>query len=81
MRQDDVSAYLNFRPFQPFRVHLSTAAFFEIRQPELAFVTRSTLQIGLPLEGNQQRFVVIAVGTHCLDGSSNPHSLISYFTN
>jgi hypothetical protein len=61
MRQDDLDEYLRRRPFQPFRLHLSTGAFFDIHQPQLAYASRSTLALGLPLEGNQQRFVSIAL--------------------
>jgi hypothetical protein len=61
MRPDDVQHYLNQRPFHPLRVYLSTGAFFDIRQPELASTTRSTLNIGLPVEGGVQRFVTIAL--------------------
>jgi hypothetical protein len=61
MRPDDLSAYLLQRPFQAFRVHLSSGEVFEIRQPELATVARSTLSVGLPVEGNVQRFAVIAL--------------------
>lgn len=61
MRQDDLDEYLQREPFQPFRIYLSTGAFFDIRQPELAWVTRSTLSLGLPIEGNQQRFLTIAL--------------------
>jgi hypothetical protein len=36
MRQDEVDEYLKRRPFQPFRIHLSTGACFDFRQPQLA---------------------------------------------
>jgi hypothetical protein len=62
MRADDVRAYLNQRPFHPFRIHLSTGAFFDIRQPEMVMVGGSILTIGLPLEGGMQRFAVITLG-------------------
>lgn len=61
MRQDDLNEYLDRRPFQPFRLYLSTGAFVDIRQPQLTRITRSTLTIGLPIEGDQQRFLVIAL--------------------
>ena len=61
MRQDDLDEYLDAEPFQPFRIHLSTGAFFDIHQPELAWVTRSTLSIGQAIEGDKQRFVIIAL--------------------
>jgi hypothetical protein len=61
MRPDDVREYLDRRPFHPVRVPLSSGAFFDIRQPEMAVVTRSVLTLGLPLEGGLQRFAVIAL--------------------
>lgn len=61
MRRDDVLEYLERQPFQPFRIHLSSGAFFDIRRPELVALTRSTLTIGLPIEGEWQRYVVVAL--------------------
>jgi hypothetical protein len=61
MRKEDLAESLDRLPFQPFRIYLSTGAFFDIRQPALAYVSRSTLSIGLPTEGDKQRFVVIAL--------------------
>jgi hypothetical protein len=61
MRPDDVREHLDRRPFQPFRIHLSNGIFFDVRQPHLASVMRSTVHIGLPLEGNMQRFAVVAL--------------------
>lgn len=61
MRQDDLDEYLKREPFQPFRIYLSTGVFFEIRQPELASTSRSTLSLGLPIEEDKQRFVEIAL--------------------
>jgi hypothetical protein len=61
MRQEQLLEYLEREPFVPFRLYLSTGPFFDVRQPELADVGRSTLTIGFPVEGNQQRFVEIAL--------------------
>lgn len=61
MRQDDVDEYLEQKPFQPFRIHLSTGAFFDIQQSQLAYTSRSTLELGLPLVGDKQRFLTIAL--------------------
>jgi hypothetical protein len=61
MRQTDLLEYVQRQPFQPFRLHLSTGAFFDIRQPQMVDVGRSTLTLGFDLEGNQQRFVLIAL--------------------
>jgi hypothetical protein len=61
MRPDDLREYLDQRPFHPVRLHLSSGAFFDIRQAEMAAVGRSTLTLGLPVEAGFQRFVVIAL--------------------
>ncbi|HEY7156122.1 MAG TPA: hypothetical protein VH575_19310 [Gemmataceae bacterium] len=61
MRRDDLNEYLKQRPFQPFRLYLSTGAFVDIRRPELVHVGHSTLSIGLPIEGDKQRFLEIAL--------------------
>lgn len=61
MRPDDLQQCLDQRPFRPFRIHLSTGAFFDIRQPELVNIGRSTLTIALPLEGEMQRFAVVSL--------------------
>lgn len=59
MRQEDLNEHLKRRPFQPFRLYLSTGAVFDIDQPQLAYASRSMLSLGLPLEGNKQRFLTI----------------------
>jgi hypothetical protein len=61
MNREDLREYLEREPFQPFRLHLSSGAFFDIRQPQLAYVSRSTLTVGQSVETDQQRFVVIAL--------------------
>ncbi len=43
MRPDEVKHYLDQRPFHPFRIHLTSGQFFDIRKPELVTVTRSAL--------------------------------------
>ena len=61
MRQDDLNEYLGRRPFQPVRIYLSTGSFVDIHQPQLAHVSRSVLTLGQSIEGEQQRFLVIAL--------------------
>jgi hypothetical protein len=61
MRANELLRYLNQRPFHPIRLHLSSGAFFDIRQPEMATVGGSILTIGLPLEGEMQRFAVVTL--------------------
>jgi hypothetical protein len=61
MRQEDLKEHLERPSFQPFRIHLSNGVFFDIRNPVMARVTRTTLHLGLPLEGEMQRFAVVAL--------------------
>jgi hypothetical protein len=61
MRRDDLARYLKRLPFQPFRLFLSTGAFVDIRQPEMATLSPSTITLGLPIEGDRQRFLEIAL--------------------
>jgi hypothetical protein len=61
MRNEDLQEHLERVPFQPFRVHLSNGAFFDISHPQMAHVTRATLHVALPVEGDRQRFVVITL--------------------
>jgi hypothetical protein len=61
MRPEDLREHLKRRPFEPFRVHLTGGTFFDIRNPEMAHVSRTTLHIGLPLEGAMQRFAIVAL--------------------
>jgi hypothetical protein len=61
MRRDTLEEYLNRRPFQAFRLYLSTGAFLDIRHPQSASLGPSTLTLGLPIEGNHQRFLEVAL--------------------
>jgi hypothetical protein len=61
MRQDDLNEYVDREPFQSFRLHLSSGAFVDIRNPEMVRLTRSTLTLGLSIEEDRQRFMVIAL--------------------
>ena len=48
MSPDDVLQLLRARPFQPFRISLSDGQQYEVRHPEIAIVSRSTVLIGIP---------------------------------
>jgi hypothetical protein len=43
---------LSRRPFEPFRVVLSSGDSYEVRHPEFAWLFRGGLYIGLPPEGS-----------------------------
>jgi hypothetical protein len=47
MRPDDVRDWLQKRPFQRFRIHLTDSTVFEIRHPEQAIVMRATVIVGV----------------------------------
>jgi hypothetical protein len=48
VRPDDMLELLRRRPFGPFRIHLSNGQSYDIRHPEVAFVTRAALVLGIP---------------------------------
>ncbi len=48
MRPDDVLQLLRARPFEPFRISLSDGKQYEVRHPEMAIVSRSTVLVGIP---------------------------------
>lgn len=40
---------LNARPFRPFRITLSSGQSYEIRHPEMAWLTRTDLLVGVDI--------------------------------
>src|SRR5262245_35843747 len=48
MRPDDLRRLLRQRPFQRFRIHVTDGAGYEIRHPDMAIVTASTVVLGVP---------------------------------
>jgi len=48
MRPDDVLQLLRARPFQPFRISLSDGQQYDVRHPDIAIVSRSTVLLGIP---------------------------------
>ncbi|MFL5241708.1 MAG: hypothetical protein ACJ8FY_06340 [Gemmataceae bacterium] len=47
MRPEKLEELLRRRPFVPVRVYLSDGTTYDIRHPEMALLTRSTIDIGL----------------------------------
>ena len=78
MRPDDVLQLLRARPFQPFRISLSDGKQYQVRHPEIAIVTRSTVHVGIPgrrgPDGPAERVVTCALvhitRMELLDGAS-----------
>ncbi|MCY3020000.1 MAG: hypothetical protein NTW87_13355 [Planctomycetota bacterium] len=52
MRPEELRELLDTRPFVRFRIHLSDGHHYDIRHPELALLTRSTLHIGVARRGS-----------------------------
>ena len=50
MRWQELREVLGKQPFDAFRVRLSTGQAYEVRHPEFAAVTRTSLFIGSPTE-------------------------------
>jgi hypothetical protein len=47
MRAEELRQLLDRRPFVPVRLYFSDGTAYDIRHPEMAFLTRSTVEIGL----------------------------------
>ncbi len=54
---------LTDRPFQPFRVVMSSGQAYEVRHPEMAFVTKTDLLVGIDVEddGVPARFKICSL--------------------
>ncbi|MBA4106551.1 MAG: hypothetical protein C0485_12400 [Pirellula sp.] len=54
---------LTDRPFQPFRVVMSSGQSYEVRHPEMAFVTKTDLLVGIDVEddGVPARFKICSL--------------------
>jgi hypothetical protein len=78
MRPDDVLQLLRARPFQPFRISLCDGKQYEVRHPDMAIVSRSTVLVGIPgprgPDGPVERVVTSALvyitRMELLDGAS-----------
>lgn len=46
MTVQDFKDLLSQRPFEPFRVVMSSGEKYEVRHPEMAWLTRTTLYVG-----------------------------------
>jgi len=51
VRSDEFLRLSTRRPFEPFRVYLSTGQKYEIRHPEMAMVERSIVGVHMPAVG------------------------------
>ncbi len=48
MRPEELRYLLDRKPFVPMRLHFTDGTTYDIRHPEMALLTRSTVEIGLP---------------------------------
>jgi hypothetical protein len=51
MSIDSLKTALGRRPFEPFKVILSSGDAFEVRHPEFAWLIKGGLYVGLPSDG------------------------------
>jgi hypothetical protein len=47
MRPEELRTLLQRRPFVPIRLHFTDGSAYDIKHPEMALLTRSTIEIGL----------------------------------
>jgi hypothetical protein len=47
MRPDDIKAHQKRQPFRAIRIYVSDGSAYEVRHPEMMFVTRTEVIIGL----------------------------------
>ena len=60
MRAEELRRLLDRRPFDPVRLHISSGQTVDIKHPELAFVTRSLVVVGVT-ESDDERVADYAV--------------------
>ena len=46
MRPEQLRALLRRQPFTPLRLHLTDGATYDVKHPEMTFLTRSTVEVG-----------------------------------
>jgi hypothetical protein len=56
MTQEDLQDAARRQPFEPFRVHLTTGATFDVRHPDLIMVGRRAAIIGIANEPGGSAF-------------------------
>jgi hypothetical protein len=56
-----INACLLRRPFVPFRIEKTGGVWYEVHNPAMASATRHAVELALPIENGNQRFVMIAM--------------------
>ncbi len=49
MRPGQIRDHLKIQPFRPIRIHISDGSSYDIRHPEMAYVTASQVMIALEM--------------------------------
>ncbi len=52
MRAEEIMQLVRRRPFQPFRVHLTTGQQYDVRHPEFIIVQRQCAEVGMDPDPN-----------------------------
>lgn len=50
MRPEELRTLLRRQPFVPIRIHFTDGTAYDVKHPEMAMLTRSTIEIGLEEE-------------------------------
>jgi hypothetical protein len=61
MRAEELGYLLGRNPTPLLRLHLSSGATFDITDPDLVYLSHSTVQLLLPRQHNQMREAVISL--------------------
>lgn len=78
MRLHELQEALRREPFQPFRLHLTTGQMFDVRHPEFAALTRTSVFVGFSSEGDEipdrmiQCDLLHVVALEPINGQSKP---------
>jgi len=61
MRADEIRKHVRRSPFQPFRICLSNGKCYDVRHPEMIYVTRNEVVVATKLGGDE----VIEQSAYC----------------
>ena len=50
MRPEELRTLLRRQPFVPIRIHFTDGSTYDVKHPEMAMLTRSTIEIGMEEE-------------------------------
>lgn len=61
MDPEVLNSYLKREPFVPFKIEKTGGTWYEVKNPAMAFVSKRCIELGMPVENGQQRFISIAL--------------------